>query len=149
MNSRTINRTTPFGLWQYAKDYLEGFKIIWEKQPELTGPYQVKFYLLCHSLELGFKAYLRSQGCTLKTLMKLRHDINKIVAECFKKGLEKYFVFQNDELNCLRLANSYYLRKEFEYIKIGSKTLPNLEIPYEIAKRLLENIRDLCAPKKK
>lgn len=151
MNSETINRTTPFGLFRYAKAYLEGFEIIWEKKPEFTDLHQVKFYLLCHSLELGFKAYLRSQGYALERLKKpeLGHNIDNIVDECFKKGLDKYFTFQNNELAYLKSASRYYSNKEFEYIVIGAKSLPLPDILYKIATRLLKSIKDICTPKKK
>ena len=54
-----------------------------------TGEYQLPIrFMLGHSIELYLKSYLLQKNFHLKDVMKLGHNLNKIMSECTNKGLE-------------------------------------------------------------
>lgn len=74
-------RTTPFCLWRYSKDYLDAANklgkpkdsIIYEMRLRYSEPV---YYLVGHSIELSLKAFLRGRGTPLKELRILySHDL--------------------------------------------------------------------------
>ena len=54
----------------------------------------VPYYLYCHSLELGLKAFLLTKGATKHELKNvLRHNLRKILPEARARGLEQTVPF--------------------------------------------------------
>jgi hypothetical protein len=60
LEARTIDR----GFLNYAHEYYASYELIQGQHPKITEFFAVKFYLLCHSLELTMKAWLRNKGAT-------------------------------------------------------------------------------------
>ena len=88
----------------------------------------VRYYLLCHSLELGFKAFLTDKGRTIKALRQKEfgHNLEILLKECEANGLAESFVDITGLHQLVKMLNKYYAEKEFEYGEIPSYELPDL-----------------------
>lgn len=126
MDEELEKRTTPQGLLRYAQEYFNAYKIINDKEPDKIKLYQVKFYLLCHAVELALKAYLKHKGYALKVLksQKFGHDLKKLIDELMDKH---QFLFSKDDYIRLCMINDYYCTKQLEYFRTGYKALPDIK----------------------
>ena len=135
-NRKLDLRTNARGMLRYANDYFKAYKILLEREPRFLTLYQVKFFLLCHSIELALKADLKRRGYTRKQLLDLGHDLEKIL----KVLKEKHEVLLDVEsLRQIFLANELYKTKQFEYSLTGAKFLADIS--------KLESITDLILSK--
>ena len=140
----TIN-VTPLGMLGYAECFLQAARAI----PVQDGYSPVRYYLLCHSIELGLKAFLLTKGKTLKYLKNdLKHDLTRVAKEAEGLGLA---AVTPDEDRELQAANEYYLKKGFEYFLIehhpylgGRSGLPELSVLESLASRLVTTLRPVC-----
>lgn len=73
------------GLLNYAQEYHASYKLIQKQHPKITEFFAVKFFLLCHSLELTMKVWMRNKGAGYKELKDLGHDLVKIMAVLHNK----------------------------------------------------------------
>jgi len=135
------------GLWTQSESYLAA-SIVLQKHSrnEVSDP---NYYLPAHALELALKAFLRGNGATLKCLRGIGHDLEICLgrAECF--GLDSFCQMSNEDMAAIRLLNSYYKVKEFEYIVTGSKRYPPITTLQEIVSRLLQKIEKFCNANRK
>lgn len=136
-------RTTPLGLWSYAKDFSEAADIILEKKGE-SALFPPLYYLYGHSIELALKAFLRTRGRSLDDLKKLGHDIGKIYPKAMEAGLSAEVSLTTGQAEALELFSSYYMNKEFEYIKTGYKKLPTTSVLRDAADALVSGLKRLC-----
>ena len=138
---------TPLGFHLWAVHFLEASRRC--STPEGQGFTPVPSYLLCRSLELAFKAYLLSQGWTLKNVKDaLGHDLQKGREHASRAGLWKLFRTSRLESAALETANGYYRDKALEYFFAanagrGFNPRPNLEVLDAYCSRLLGNIQDV------
>ena len=116
-------RLTALGLIRYAWDFYRAFENLQEKNPQLTTMYEVKYYLLCHSIELAMKAFLRKKGYTRKQLMKIGHDLDKLIIILHENNV----LIDVDSAIRTIMVNQYYKTKQFEYPQTGYKEFPSLE----------------------
>jgi len=128
-------RTTDRGLLRYAWDYYKAFCEILEKHPKDIDMYQIKFYLLCHSLELVLKTFLKHKGYTRKILMDdFGHDLEKLLLELYNKhGL----IFDRESAKRIFQVNQYYNTKQFEYFQSGYKELVDINKLGDVTKLML------------
>ena len=141
-----IERTTPRGLWRYADAFYKGCHLIHQQLPHWDSDFSpnldlavVRYYLLGHSLELAFKAFLLKMGLDIELLKKeVGHNLNKCLRISEERGLN---IFNDEEKAVIKVLNHYYENKDFEYIKIGAKSLPMPKDVDKISKKLLEEVR--------
>lgn len=115
-------RLSARGLLQYAWDYYKAFEDLHGKYSNSIKMYEVKYYLLCHSIELGMKAFLREKGYTRKKLIELGHDLEKLIYELYQHDA----LMDVDSIKRTFILSDYYRTKQFEYPQIGYKELPSL-----------------------
>lgn len=131
-------RTTDRGLLRYAWDYYKAFIEILENHPKDTEMYQVKFYLLCHSLELVLKAFLKHKGYSRKQLINnFGHDLEKLLKELYSKHK---LVFDKESAERIFLVNQYYNTKQFEYFQTGCKELVDINKLGNVTKLMLSKV---------
>jgi len=139
---------TPEGFYHYAVSFLNHAQI--DNREKRFSP--VPYYLICHALELGLKAYLLSKNYQIEKLKKkLGHDLEKCFKKANEKFLENIFKTKNDEGEALQKANKYYSGKGFEYFDVitaasGGKDLPEIGVLKEMASRLLMEIKKSVIP---
>lgn len=116
-------RTSARGLLWYAEEYRTGYNLIQEQRPGDMDCFSVKYYLLCHSLELVMKALLRHKLVTYKKLRDLGHNLEKLLDE-FSKHYKSSL--SDEEKSMVLLVNEQYSGKQFEYFVRGAKSVPQI-----------------------
>lgn len=142
-----IKRTTAFGTWRFAKEYLQAAKII-EKTVnfnlEIAAP---RYYLLGHGIELALKAFLLAKNVPPKELQskKMAHDLEKALVSAEKLGLSELVALSPDERESIVLLNKTYEPKEHEYfITTGGIVLPPTSVLFAVLNKVLSAIRTVC-----
>ena len=117
-------RTTYQGILNLSGEYIEAFKLIQNSNEKITYLFHAKFYLLAHSIELSFKAYLRYNGYKLNKLKNIGHDLEAIYNE-----LSSNYLYRLDRktLAIIKSINMHYKNKEFEYPVTGVKNVADIK----------------------
>jgi len=137
------DKTNSMGLWTYANNYLDAARVLVSSSDRDLVPTPA-YYLICHSIELTLKAYLRGSGEELKRLRKIGHNLNQCLSKAGEKGLAQYHCLKPSQEKAVSLINDYYESKELEYISTGFKTLPTYKVLDEVADELLLSLREYC-----
>jgi hypothetical protein len=85
--SDEIERTTPLGLFNYARSYWRSAEYLHAAQLKLTHPTAPVSFLFYHAIELYLKAFLLSQSLTLKSLKSIGHRVDKAGEKAIEMGL--------------------------------------------------------------
>jgi len=129
-------RVTPLGLIRYSQEYFKAYKVIQEKDNSVMYLLLVKYFLLCRSMELAFKTFLRLKGYSLKQLKNiLGHDLDKLLSELNTKH---NILLDKESLIALEVVNKYYKSKQFEYPQTGYKTYPDIKKLERIVKLFID-----------
>lgn len=139
-----MKRTTAFGLWRFAKEYLSAAVLVGsDPTHEISAP---RYYLLGHSTELALKAFLLTNGVSLNELrQQIGHDLEAALEKANAFGLDKIVSISPEEDYSVRLLSRTYKPKEHEYIVIGYRQLPQPELIVSFIERLLNATRKLCS----
>lgn len=130
-------RTDENGLLWYAQDYYNTYMVVSKEVP--IKLLSVKMYLLCHSIELAIKAWLRKEGYTVKALRKFDHDLIALIHEL----IDEYNAdFSKEVISAIALINYLYDTKQLEYFDRGFKTFPDLEYLRYCAELVLYKARE-------
>jgi hypothetical protein len=141
---------SPFGFHRYAKEY---FRAALAYEPA-DGFSPVRYYLVCHAIEVCLKAFLLGKGVP-KTKLKnpnlLGHDLVKVLARSRACGLDTYRPLTADEEAELVRANAYYSKKGFEYFEVtkaatGYPDLPKLAVLEALCASLIERLETVGSP---
>ncbi len=104
------------GYWlrHYASDFLSAAQSF-ELPKKRFSP--VRYYLVCHSIELSLKSFLFSAGFKKKDRKGLKHDLENALGVAEANGLSSHIdITPADRVNLIK-ANRLYLKKEFEYFE--------------------------------
>ena len=104
------------GYWlrHYASDFLAAAQSF---EPPKNRFSPVRYYLVCHSIELSLKSFLFSAGFKKKDRKKLNHDLEKALDAAENNGIGKHIEITSNEREIIRKANRLYPKKEFEYFE--------------------------------
>ena len=93
------------GHWlrHYATDFLAAAQVF-EAPINRFSP--VKYYLVCHSIELSLKSFLFSAGFKKKHRKQLGHDLEKALIAAEENGLGSHLVITQNEREALLKANN-------------------------------------------
>jgi hypothetical protein len=137
--TETFDRSPALGFWKFAWEYTEAAKKV-VGESELK---HVAYYLICHSIELTLKAFLRAKGEEIEDLKKLGHDLEAALREAERLGLGELCPIESSSRLILMLRNIPHEDKGFEYVFLLPE-LPELtsrrhmEVIFDVAKDLLE-----------
>ena len=141
-------KITPIGLHRFAQEYLSIVKI-----PEKETPFSpVPYFLVCRSIELSLKAFLRVKEIPMSNLKKkgiYGHDLETLLNGAKDLGIDNCVpIIENIEKE-IRKANEYYKKKEFEYYEAlrgfkGYPDLPDLLILKGFADELVIRLEVPC-----
>ncbi len=138
---------SPLFFVNYAEDFLEASNSHFSLKP--FSP--VKYYLVCHSIELSLKAYLLLSGVSKNDIRKrsLGHNLSNILEKCEELGIENIVQISNAQKIMLKELNEWYSRKGFEYFEVtnlvaGAGSLPDAEIAIELAALLISKLKEPC-----
>ncbi|MEK7881028.1 MAG: hypothetical protein AAB210_03935 [Deltaproteobacteria bacterium] len=139
-----MDRTNSMGLWRYSKEFYAAADIIIKSEPN-SGISTVAYYLICHSLELSMKSFLRGKGASLDLLRcKLGHDLAKLLKKVEKSNIGKFVEITDVDRQAIKVINPYYKNKEFEYITTGCKTFPEIDLLVAFADKLICKTEGFC-----
>lgn len=143
-----VARIGPISLWQYAQSYESAARHV----PKPDAPYEpVRYYLVCHAIELALKAYLSLHHVTMHELSEspYGHKLDIILSKAEAKGLLALVSLSTDQLAEIRKATKYYNGKLFEYPAYGEAfraypDLPNLTTLFFAASKLVDTLAQPC-----
>lgn len=144
----SVGRMGPLGLWVYAEAYLRAGKAV----PAPTVPFEpTRYFLICHSVELGLKAFLSVQGSTMLQLADYAygHNLVSILAAAESQGLFSTVPLSTAQLAEITKASEYYVGKVFEYPAVGEAisaypSLPDLTTLLDAAELLVKHLEQPC-----
>jgi HEPN domain-containing protein len=85
---RDDDRTTPLGLFNYARSYWQSGVLLHDARAKVTHPDAPVTLLLAHAIELYLKAFLRLRGVGIDEVKNsFGHDFKKLVDEASSRGL--------------------------------------------------------------
>ena len=127
------DRTTPFGLFNYARSYWQSAVHLHDAKVKVTHPDAAITLLLAHAVELYIKAYLRLQGLSAEDLKtSFGHDFRKLVEEGQARGLH----FDDEDKEVAAILTEQESIRRSRYIETGSYTRPSLRALSAICKSL-------------
>lgn len=133
-----IDRNSPRKFYLNGKEYFDAAKVIIEKEINEDKFINVKLYLLCHSLELYLKAYLRYKGLSIKKLKKeIGHDLEKAFNIVKENGLN----IDDLGIGDAKWFNLFYCSKDLEYSEGGFKGFPAPTEVISAVEKIGEKIR--------
>lgn len=109
-----VDRSPAEHFYFLAWEYAEAAKTI-VPNPQLRT---VAFYLVCHSIELSLKAFLKAKGWDVADLSDRRqigHNLENALRHAEQAGLAGFFETHKDFRDYLRVFNISYENKHYEY----------------------------------
>lgn len=133
------DRTTPLGLFNYARSYWRSAIALDEAKLKLTHPDAPVLFLYVHAIELYLKSFLRLNGMTVQELRSraLGHRVCCLAEKARSFGLP----FDSDDEGVITLIVGMDLL-DLRYIKTGAFTRPTPEVLDRTCKRLDDAIGD-------
>lgn len=136
------DRSTPFGFWRYARDYLWAARAVKSARGEkLLFPL---LYLYGLAIELALKAFLLKRGVTLVELKRLSHGLVGLLEVARKRKLGREVKLSRAQLNVIRALDVTYSSNQLRYIVTGVTVVPSLSDLAEVAERLVGGTEMLC-----
>jgi hypothetical protein len=137
-------RTTPYGLWRYAKDFaVAGHAAKRVSEQHLFAP---AYYLMGHSIELSLKAFLLGRGISLAQLKGrlLGHDLDALFKLSRHHQIGREVKLSKFDGAAIHLLNVEYMTKRFEYIRTGMVHVPDWHYVANAADRLVSELESYC-----
>lgn len=130
----------PAGFIRHAREFLAAAELVLNQTEEVSLP---SLFLFGHSIELSLKAFLLACGMTRNELKKnFGHNLEALLDESIKRGLEKEISIEDVERGVLQLLNKEYQSKRLEYLDSGG--IYSMPVPHVIVQisRKLVNVLD-------
>lgn len=116
------DRTTAFGLFNFAHSYWKSATALRESEVKATHAHDVVWYLYCHAVELLLKAYLRAKGATVGDLrLKYGHKVSKLAKAAESQGL----LFDDEDHDVVLLVDR--VGTTLRYLQTGPFTRPHFD----------------------
>ena len=118
------------GVLRYASEYLEAALAADDKMGskngyEIIAPIPVLF-LVGQSIELSLKAFLLSEGVSLRKLrQKYGHELHRSLRKAKELGLNNLVQLSDEELTVIEVLDHSYSSKQLQYIVTGARTFPS------------------------
>jgi len=136
-----MDRYTSMGISNDAREFLDAAHLVRRDKPAWFAP---TYLLVCQSIELSFKAFLRASGCSDKQLRRISHDLDKCVAAAKAAGIENYIELSVADVAAIAAINRYYRSKDLQYSTSGYKSYPLPDVLLEFAEHLWDRLRSFC-----
>ena len=124
-------------LYALSSEFMDAAIVLQKTPPVRVNYSSVAYYLLGHSAELMLKAFLYKNGKTIDDLIKISHDLEKLVSLVRENGLPEIV-----QLNQIRHLAVAYKDKSFEYRTKNKKSFPPIDILIEEIERLQAAVFD-------
>lgn len=126
------DRTNALGLFNTARSYWRSAEYLRAASIKVTHPLAPINFLLCHSIELYLKAFLRGNEHTLSELRKWGHNVASLAIAARADGL----ILRPSSVEVLAHIAQADVALEARYIVTGFKDIPTVDALSEIADEL-------------
>jgi len=117
------DRTTPLGLFNYARSYWQSGVLLHDAKATVTHPNAPVTLLLAHAIELYLKAFLRLRGVGIEEVKSsFGHDFKKLVDEASSRGLS----LGKEEIDIAAILTEQESIRRSRYIETGYYQRPGL-----------------------
>ena len=117
------DRTTPLGLFNYARSYWQSGVLLHDAKATVTHPNAPVTLLLAHAIELYLKAFLRLRGVGIEEVKSsFGHDFKKLADEASSRGLS----LGKEEIDIAAILTEQESIRRSRYIETGYYQRPGL-----------------------
>jgi HEPN domain-containing protein len=117
------DRTTPLGLFNYARSYWQSGVLLHGARAKVTHPNAPVTLLLAHAIELYLKAFLRLRGVGIEEVKNsFGHDFKKLVDEASSRGLS----LVEEDMDIAAILTEKESIRRSRYIETGYYQRPGL-----------------------
>ena len=117
------DRTTPLGLFNYARSYWQSAVLLHHARAKVTHPDAPVTLLLAHAIELYLKAFLRLRAVGIEEVRTtFGHDFKKLVDEASTRGLS----LGKEEIDIAAVLTEKESIRRSRYIETGYYQRPGL-----------------------
>jgi HEPN domain-containing protein len=117
------DRTTPLGLFNYARSYWQSGVLLHDARAKVTHPDAPVTLLLAHAIELYLKAFLRLRGVGIDAVKNsFGHDFKKLVDEASSRGLS----LVEEDMDIAAILTEKESIRRSRYIETGYYQRPGL-----------------------
>jgi hypothetical protein len=136
-----MDRYTSMGISNDAREFLDAAQLVRQKKSATFPP---TYFLVCQSLELSLKAYLRGSGHSDAQLRRLGHNLDECMSAAKAGGVDDYVSLSPEDVAAVAAINPYYQFKDFQYSVSGYKSYPHPDLLIKLAERLWQSLRPFC-----
>jgi hypothetical protein len=117
------NRTTPLGLFNYARSYWQSGVLLHDARAQVSHRDAPVTLLLAHAIELYLKAFLRLRGLGVEEVKNsFGHDFKMLVDESASRGLD----LMDEDMNIAAILTEKESIRRSRYIETGYYQRPGL-----------------------
>jgi len=117
------DRTTPLGLFNYARSYWQSAVMLHKLEPDVPHPEAPVTLLMAHAIELYLKSFLRLSGLSAQELKtNFGHDFGKLVDAAATRGLP----LLDKERNVANILTEQESIRRSRYVETGYYRQPSL-----------------------
>jgi hypothetical protein len=131
------DRTTPLGLFDYARSYWQSGVLLHHVKSDVSNPDAPVSLLFAHAMELYLKAFLRLKGVSVQRVKSgFGHDFRKLVDEASARGLP----FTSEDSTIAAMLTEQESIRHSNYIETGHYRQPKLAALSRTCSRLDEAV---------
>jgi len=108
------------------------------------SPSKPLYFLICQSIELSLKAYIRGCGEAREQLIRIGHDLEKALKKAQSQNVSQFLKVTPGQERALKMINPYYAGKDLQYTEVGFKRYPDVTILLGLAQVLHSQTRKFC-----
>lgn len=141
-----MDRLSSMMIWQKAAQFYEAAKVLCGQGRAVFSP---TYFVAGQAIELALKGFHRGHGASEGYLKKaLGHDLSEALSTAEDKGLSDIVPISPEDRAYVAALNDYYLTKDLQYAKQGSKSWPHIDGVLAVADKLVNGLRGYCEAKR-
>jgi hypothetical protein len=129
------------GLSNAARKYLDAAEILQKHTKGISLP---AYFVACQGLELTLKGYLRGCGLSERQLIKLGHNLERLVSHADQRNLGQFIVFSAIDTLTISLINMYYQARDLQYTTSEYKEFPRLSNLLQVCEKTWSAVQKFC-----
>jgi hypothetical protein len=135
-------RSTPFGFWRMARDYLHAARAVSSVHGE-RKLYPL-LYLYGLAIELALKAFLLQRGQSLRDVKQLSHRLVDLLSLARRRKLGREVKLSRHQLAAIRALDITYSSDQLRYIVAGSTPVPRVRLLSSAAESIVAGVEHYC-----
>lgn len=136
------SRSTPFGFWRVARDYLHAARAV--KTVHGERKLFPLLYLYGFAIELALKAFLLKRGHSLRELKDLSHGLVGLLSLARRRKLGREVKLSRLQLAAIRALKVTYSSGQLRYIVTGTTVIPQVALLSAAAESIVSGVEHYC-----